>query len=153
MSAKCLKEGIADKIHAVAASGKPRLSQLLALATLGVIMASSAPAEARGEGLSGSWSGGGWVSFASGERERARCRAHYSPRSAASYTVNATCATASGSASQSAFLRKVGANSYAGSFYNSQFGVSGNIFVVLHGNTQSVRLTSQSGAASLSFSR
>ena len=33
--------------------------------------------------LAGSWSGGGWVSFASGNKERARCHAHYSRAGAA----------------------------------------------------------------------
>ena len=47
--------------------------------------------------LEGSWSGGGTVSFASGARERASCRARYSRAGKNSYTVNATCATASGS--------------------------------------------------------
>ena len=54
-------------------------------------------------GLEGSWSGGGTaVSFASGAREQARCRARYSRAGNNSYTVNATCATASGRAAQTA---------------------------------------------------
>ena len=71
------------------------------------------PSEADpGLNLAGSWSGGGWVSFASGSKERARCHAHYSRHSETSYTLSAICATASGKASQTATLRKVGANSY-----------------------------------------
>jgi hypothetical protein len=103
--------------------------------------------------LGGSWSGGGWVNFTSGSRERARCRAHYTANSATSYNLSATCATPSGSVSQSATLRKAGAHSYVGSFYNSQYNVSGSIRVTLHGNSQSVTLSSQSGSASLSLSR
>ena len=42
-----------------------------------------------GAGLEGSWSGAGSVSFASGSREQARCRAHYHRAGSNSYTVNA----------------------------------------------------------------
>jgi hypothetical protein len=103
--------------------------------------------------LAGSWSGGGVVSFASGSRERARCRAHYSRRSSTTYAMSATCATASGRAAQTASLRSVGANSYQGSFYNSEYNISGTIYVVVRGNSQSVQLSSSAGSASLQLSR
>jgi hypothetical protein len=106
--------------------------------------------EARSEGIAGSWSGGGTVTYASGQRERARCHAHYSG-GGSSVSVSATCATPSGSVSQSARLRKVGANSYAGSFFNSQYNTSGSIHVTVHGNTQSVSLRSASGSANLTL--
>jgi hypothetical protein len=124
-----------------------RLGLALA-ATLTVGM--TAVPEARSEGLAGSWSGGGIVTYASGQRERARCHAHYSG-AGGSVSVSATCATPSGSVSQSAHLRRVGANSYAGSFFNPQFNSSGSIHVTVRGNTQSVSLRSQSGSASLTL--
>jgi hypothetical protein len=123
---------------------------LIALAASGVINPIQAAPAA---GLAGSWSGGGWVSFASGSKERARCHAHYSRHSETSYTLSATCATASGKASQTATLRKVGANSYSGGFQNSEYNISGNIYVVVHGNIQSVRLSGGGASASLSLSR
>ena len=55
--------------------------------------------------LEGSWSGGGTVSFAGG-KEQARCKARFSRAGAHSYTVNATCATASGRAAQTATVRQ-----------------------------------------------
>lgn len=103
--------------------------------------------------LAGSWSGGGVVNFASGSTERARCRAHYSQRASNSYVLNATCATASGRATQTASLRSIGANRYQGNFYNSDYGISGSISVVVHGNRQSVHLSSSAGSASLQLSR
>ncbi|MFN3625939.1 MAG: hypothetical protein ACK4TP_18025 [Hyphomicrobium sp.] len=106
-----------------------------------------------GGSLSGSWSGGGWVSFASGTKERARCRARYSPAGGKSYELSATCATASGKASQSATVYEVSPNRFRGSFYNSDYNVSGSIRVVLRGNSQSVTLSGDSGSASLSLSR
>jgi hypothetical protein len=104
-------------------------------------------------GLEGSWSGGGTVSFASGSTERASCRAHYHRAGSTGYTLNATCATASGRASQTASVRQVAENRYAGSFYNSEYGISGVISIVLHGRSQTVRLRSDSGSAVISLSR
>jgi hypothetical protein len=134
----------------------------LALCVAGAVLASgelahsqavapkAAPAVAS---LEGSWSGGGVVNFASGARENARCRAHYRRASGASYTMNAVCATSSGRAAQTATLRKVGDNAYQGQFYNSEYGISGAIYVVVRGNRQSVRLTSASGSGNFTLSR
>jgi hypothetical protein len=103
--------------------------------------------------LEGSWRGAGSVAFASGQRERAECRAHYRRASSASYTVTATCATPSGRATQTATLRHVGGNTYQGRFHNSEYDVSGTIYVTVGGNRQSVRLTSESGSASFELRR
>ena len=102
--------------------------------------------------LQGSWSGGGQVAFASG-RENVRCRAQYSRRSNEGYLVRAVCATASGRAAQTASLSKVSDNRYRGTFYNREYGISGTILVNVRGNTQSVRLTSDAGWASLNLSK
>ena len=104
-------------------------------------------------GLEGSWSGGGIVSFASGARERASCRAHYRRAGTSSFAVSATCATASARAAQTATVRQVGENKYAGSFYNSEYSISGVMHVVVRGTSQTVRLTSDSASAILSLSR
>lgn len=110
-------------------------------------------AQQKPAGLEGSWSGSGSVSFASGAKEQARCRAHYRRRTNTSYTLTATCATASARASQTANLRKLAENRYRGSFYNSEYGISGTIQVVVRGGSQSVRLTSDSGWAVFRLSR
>jgi hypothetical protein len=104
-------------------------------------------------GLEGSWSGGGTVSFASGSREQARCRAHYRRAGNNSYAVSATCATASGRAAQTATLRQVGENRYSGSFYNSEYSISGVMHVVVHGSSQTVRLVSDSASAVINLSK
>ena len=104
-------------------------------------------------GLEGTWSGGGSVAFASGSREQARCRAHYSRASKNSYRVNATCATASGKAAQTATVHKIGENKYSGNFHNPDYDITGTISVIVNGNSQSVRLTSSSGWAHLRLSR
>jgi len=102
--------------------------------------------------LEGSWSGGGTLSFAGGT-EQARCRARFSRAGGQSYTVNATCATASGKAAQTATVRQVGANRYSGRFYNSEYSISGVIDIIVRGSSQIVRLTSDSASAILNLSR
>jgi hypothetical protein len=103
--------------------------------------------------LEGSWSGGGSVSFSSGSKEQARCRAHYRRRTSNSYTLRAVCATPSARAEQTATVRRVGSNRFEGSFYNSEYNVSGTIFIVVHGSSQNVRLTSDAGWAHFRLSR
>jgi hypothetical protein len=125
---------------------------MLALAALAVLVAQPAPAHA--QSLEGAWSGGGSVTFfSSGGSERARCRAHYSRRSRTTYVLNATCATASGRAAQTALLRQVGDNRYAGSFYNSEYDIRGRISVVVRGSSQNVSLSSRAGSGSFRLSR
>ena len=97
------------------------------------------PESSNAQNLEGSWSGGGSVSMASGAREHARCRARYSRRSNDGYVVNAVCATPSIRAVQTASLHKIGDNRFRGTFYNREYGISGTIFVIVRGNTQSVR--------------
>jgi hypothetical protein len=111
------------------------------------------PKSSQAQSLEGAWSGGGQVSFGSGARERARCRARYSRRSNEGYVVSAVCATPAGRAAQTASLRKIGDNRYRGTFYNQEYGISGTILVIVRGATQSVRLTSEAGWASLTLSR
>ena len=103
--------------------------------------------------LEGSWSGGGTVAFASGAKEQARCRARYSRAGKNSYTVNATCATASGRAAQTATVRQVGQNRYSGRFYNSEYSISGVMHIVVRGASQTVRLITDSGSAFFNLSR
>ena len=116
--------------------------------------AKAAPAPVKEErGLEGTWSGGGSVAFATGSKEQARCRAHYIRASKNSYRLNATCATASGKAAQTATVHKIGENKYSGNFHNPDYDISGTISVIVNGNSQSVRLTSSSGWAHFRLSR
>ena len=131
----------------------PLMVTVGAFAFLGPMAATGQPSKKIPTGLEGSWSGGGTVSFASGSTERARCRAHYRRAGATSYTLSATCATASGRASQTATVRQVAQNRYSGSFYNSEYSISGVISIVVHGKSQTVRLNSDSGSAVISLSR
>jgi hypothetical protein len=128
-----------------------RRAGMLSLAALPVV-GFIGPSAAEPGGLSGSWSGGGWVSFASGSKEKARCHARYSG-GGGSYTLTATCATASGKASQTATVYKVSGSAYRGSFVNSQYNVRGSIRVVVHGSSQSVSLSGDGASAQLSLSR
>ena len=113
----------------------------------------SVGAAAESGSLEGSWRGGGRVTLPSGAVETARCRVHYNRESKTSYSADASCATASGRVDQSARLRQTGANSYSGTFHNSEYGVSGSIHVTVSGSSQSVSLSGGGGSASLRLSR
>ncbi|MGE0855991.1 MAG: hypothetical protein AB7L18_07885, partial [Hyphomicrobiaceae bacterium] len=119
---------------------------------LALIAAPLPAAVAMADDLSGSWSGGGSVHY-NNTRERASCRASYFRTGGSSYSMNASCATKSGKVNQTATLSKVGNGRYAGSFFNSQYGVSGSISVVVKGRSQSVRLSGGGGGGSFSLSR
>ena len=97
----------------------------------------------------GTWSGGGVMRFASGSKERVRCRVRYHKSSAKTYGAVATCATTSGKITQTAQIRKRGKGRYSGTFYNSQFNVSGRIRVIMRGRRQTVTLTSRGGSGRL----
>jgi hypothetical protein len=106
--------------------------------------------QARSEEIAGTWSGGGTVTYASGQQERARCTAHYSGFGSV-VSLSANCATSSGSISQPATLRRTGPKTYSGEFFNQQYNVSGTIQVVVHGNTQTVSLKGGSMSGSLTL--
>ena len=159
----CLEQGATQSGSATVRRPIAQMLAFALVATFGVYGLSdpsqgqSSPAKAapvkEERGLEGTWSGGGSVSFASGSREQARCRAHYSRASKNSYRVNATCATASGKAAQTATVHRIGENKYSGNFHNPDYDISGTISVIVNGNSQSVRLTSSSGWAHIRLSR
>lgn len=119
-----------------------------AVASICVFAAALAASPARADmvALDGSWSGGGSVTFPSGAKESARCRANFKKRGAESYLVSARCASASGKVEQSALLTYVGGNQFSGSFFNTEYKVDGTITVTVSGNTQSVSISSPAGS-------
>lgn len=128
-------------------------SMLLSLGSGALVLAAaglSAPVSAAD--LSGSWKGGGTVTFNGGNKEQARCRATFSPSGKSAYDVSATCATQSGTVSQTAFIRGTGSN-FRGTFYNPEFDTSGKISISVSGGSQVVRLTSNKGSALIRLSR
>lgn len=126
------------------------LRSLGCAAALMVVAGAAAPATAAD--LTGSWKGGGTVTFSSGSSEKARCRATFSPSGKAAYDVSATCATQSGTVSQTAFVRGNG-SSFRGTFYNPEFDTNGKIAISVSGGSQVVRLTSSKGSALIRLSR
>jgi hypothetical protein len=129
------------------------LRSVLAAVTLSTGLVAYSGGIAADVDLSGSWSGGGSVSFSTGSKEKARCRATYAKAGVTSYSVTATCATASGKVAQTASVKRSGPSSFTGSFYNADFDTSGSIHVSVYGNSQSVTLTSTKASASLRLSR
>jgi hypothetical protein len=132
--------------------GYTKWARALAMAAL-LVSGFAATGQAQAPSLEGSWSGGGSVSFSSGSKEQARCRANYRRRTSSSYTLRAVCATPSARAEQTATVRQVGSNRYEGSFYNSEYNITGTIYIVVRGSSQNVRLTSSAGWAHFRLSR
>jgi hypothetical protein len=130
-----------------------KLTIALAVGAFSGAVAMATPVLADSTDLSGNWSGGGSVNYNTGSKEKARCRAQFSKIGSTSYSMNATCATASGKVSQSATLRKTGSNSYAGSFRNPEYNVTGSINVRINGKSQSVSMSSDSGSANFNLSK
>ncbi|MFM7084200.1 MAG: hypothetical protein ACKOW3_04235 [Hyphomicrobium sp.] len=115
---------------------------------------SRAPVFAAAPSLEGTWNGGGYVVFAGGSKESARCRASFKKRGPDSYFVSARCASASGKVDQTATLTYVGGSRFSGSFYNSEFNIDGTFTVTVSGSTQNVYITSPTGSsATLKLSR
>lgn len=112
----------------------------------------AAPAAADPADLAGNWRGSGTVTFSSGAKEQARCRATFSPSGKQAYDVSATCASQSGTVSQTAFVRGTG-NRYRGTFYNPEFDTSGRIQLNVSGRSMVARLTSSKGSALIRMSR
>ncbi|MCC7250365.1 hypothetical protein [Hyphomicrobium sp.] len=132
---------------------KASRSFFLSLGSGALMLATAATfAPASAADLAGSWKGSGTVKFSSGATERARCRATFSPSGDRAYDVSATCATQSGTVSQTAFIRGRG-SSYRGTFYNPEFDTTGKIQISVSGQSQVVRLNSNKGSAVIRLSR
>lgn len=121
------------------------LAAALSISLLGLLAPSSSFADS--VSLDGSWRGSGWVKFDNGKRERASCRAYYSRVSPSEFTLRANCATRSAKATQTARVHKTGKSAYSGTFFNKEFGVSGNIYVSVKGRSQHVRLSGSGASA------
>lgn len=113
-----------------------------ALAAL-TMSASSASAAEAFNALSGSWSGSGSASFASGETEKLRCTARYSG-GGNSLSLGLKCASASAQINLTGSLDASG-NKVSGDWSENSYGLSGDV----HGSTNggSVRLKISGGAS------
>lgn len=136
-----------SNIFAVLANCTALRRTVLATALLCAGLAATTPVRAEMVALDGSWAGGGSVTYPSGAKESARCRANFKKRGAESYLVNARCASASGKVEQSALLTHVGGNQFTGSFFNTEYKVDGTITVTVSGNSQNVSITTPTGSS------
>lgn len=119
----------------------------------GLLAATALPAIAQQASLEGSWSGGGTVTFSTGNVESARCKASFRRRSGETFAMNAVCATPSGRVAQTAELNRVSNTRFSGEFHNSEYGITGNISITLRGNTLSASLDGGGASASFSLSK
>ena len=126
---------------------------LAACATAALIAMATPSWTAEPASLEGSWSGSGTVTFPSGGKEAARCRASFKRSGSDSYAMNALCATPSGKVAQTAQLDRVTANRFAGAFQNAEYGITGQINIVVRGNSLSAALNGGGATASFSLSK
>ena len=117
------------------------------------IISASANAWSKPAGLSGSWRGRGIAKPINGAEEVTRCRANVRRISSTTYTATYSCSSSVGLVHQAVRVRKVGANTYSGSFYNPRFKVRGVINITVHGNSQSVSLRSAKGTGYITMHR
>ncbi len=119
---------------------------------LGVFTAGASYAQA--QSLAGSWAGGGMITFPSGERERARCRVTFRNSGGGGVAMHAVCATASARVIQNAALSHLTGSTYAGEFYNSEYGIQGSIRIRVHShNKLTASLSGGGGTAQFSLNR
>ncbi len=102
--------------------------------------------------IGGTWSGGGTVTLKSGNVEKVRCRATFSP-SGNGASMSATCANATAKVTQTAELTRVNASRYVGEFQNLEFNISGSIRITISGNTLTASMSGGGGSASMSMNR
>ena len=102
--------------------------------------------------IAGTWSGGGTVTLSSGNIEKVRCRASFSP-SGNGASMSALCANATTKVTQTAELTRVSPTRYVGEFHNPEFNISGSIRVSLSGNSLTALMAGAGGSASFTMNR
>ena len=100
---------------------------------------------AKSASIVGSWRGSGVIKPHNQATEKTRCRATVRKASTNHFTASYRCSSSIGVATQRVRVRKIGANVYSGSFYNSQHNVRGVVNISVRGNSQSVSLRSAKG--------
>ena len=141
---------------------------------LGVLAGTQAQAQSPGdtrlfEKLAGTWSGTGVASASGGSDERIRCRADYNPSSPTQLRLSIACASDAFNLQVASDVTRQG-DRISGNWSESTTGVSGDLSgsagadridavadgtgfsarlsLAVHGNTQTVRLTSEGPSAS-----
>jgi len=118
---------------------------------VGVLAAAATPAAA--QSLVGSWAGGGTITYPSGERESARCRATFQTVGGGGVSMRAICATPSIRVVQNAALSRLTGSTYSGEFYNTEYGISGSIRIKVQGNRLNASLAGGGGSAQFNLNR
>ena len=130
------------------------MKYVIATAAALIIGLSGQASLAKPVSLIGSWSGSGVTKNVKGDRGTANCQISYTKGSGKVYTVHANCSISRiGDISQTASLKKVGANRYSGTFRNHQHSVSGKFTVIVNGTSQTVIMSSERGSASVTLAK
>jgi hypothetical protein len=133
----------------------PAKARIIA-ALAGIIALSSAFADratAQTSGLAGTWSGTGRVVLATGDTERARCRATIRKQTGRTFSISAVCATPSTRIAQTARVQQISTSGYEGRFFNREYDITGNIWITLRGNRLAATLTGGGATGTMSLGR
>jgi hypothetical protein len=121
--------------------------------TLGMLTAADAASAAS---IIGSWSGRGTVRLTTGEVEPVSCKVRYENGgdvAGKTYVLNAKCAATAGTFDIYGRISQRSANVYGGSLFNAQQTVAGTVTISLHGNSQSVSVSSERGTGRVKLRR
>ena len=119
-------------------------TSVVVLALAGVLLTGSNDT-ASAASIEGSWRGSGYISPASGKREKVRCRVTYKRLTKKVFRVVAVCASTAGKIRQTGEVLRVNSTRYVGDFYNSEYDVSGRVRVIVRGSRQTVSFSSKTG--------
>lgn len=113
----------------------------------------ASPLLAQSIGIEGYWRGIGFVKPTDGQREKIHCRVTFNRKSTNTYGVQAKCASQGTNITQTGTLQRTGRNRYSGTFYNSDYNVSGRIQTRQRGNRQNVTFRSETGFGQITLFR
>lgn len=103
--------------------------------------------------ITGGWPGAGYVGLKAGKRENFRCKVKYGRIAGQNFSVKALCASGSALVDQVGVLQRVANNRYVGDVHNQQFNISARVIVSVTGQSQTVKISSSEGSATLRLKR
>lgn len=104
-------------------------------------------------GLEGTWSGAGSVRLPTGDIEKVRCKATFAKRGSGSYSMTATCATASVRVQQFAVVAQTSPNRYIGNFENLEYGITGTLHITVKGRSMNAAFAGGGSSATVTMTR
>lgn len=126
---------------------------MLRASVVATILLAATPAYVSASSLEGTWTGAGYMQPASGKRAPVTCKVKYSPASAATHTVTATCSAGPLTIVQTGKVKAVSDNRFVGNFSNAAHEVAGSVRVTISGSAQKVVFKGAAGEGALALKK